>query len=68
MSRRTRKGPFQGMKTRFVKPRARHGPIKRIVGDTPMKTLHEAEFETLVKDADAVVTFHEEHSAKPDPE
>ena len=47
MSRRTRL-TYQGMKTSFRKKReSRHGPIKRIVGDTPMKTIYEASIETL---------------------
>ena len=53
MSRRTRK-TFQGMKTRFTKPRSKNGPIKRIVGDMPMKSLDDAAFETLVKERSGV--------------
>ncbi len=42
MTRRTRDTPG-GLKTRFVKRRERHGPIRRIVGDTPMVSLYQAE-------------------------
>lgn len=45
MSRRTRKTPF-GLKTRLRKrPAEKHGPIRRIVGDTPTQTLAETRAE-----------------------
>lgn len=62
MSRRTRKTPH-GLKTRFRRPKTDHGPIKRIVGDTPMMTLSDAADESLDKrglgsdEFDAVVKY-----------
>ena len=45
MSRRTRR-TYQGMKSRIAVPHkerpAPHGPVKRIVGHTPLKTFAEA--------------------------
>jgi hypothetical protein len=56
VSRRTRK-TYQGMKTRFAKKRVSpHGPIRRLVGDTPMQTLADAAHETLQATGETVET------------
>jgi hypothetical protein len=47
MTYRTRLTPW-GVKTRFKKKKEKpHGPIKRVVGDTPMMTLAEAAWQML---------------------
>jgi hypothetical protein len=50
VTRRTRKGTPTGLKARFRKEREpRYGPIKRIFGDTPMKTFAEAAWDRLTE-------------------